>query len=248
MSILKENKGKSGVYKWTNLENGKCYIGSSVNLSRRLAQYYNLNYLINFRKNSLINKAILKYGYSKFKLEILEYCDRKVVINREQHYIDTFKPEYNILKFAGSALGYVHSAEAIEKMRLKAIGRNHTVETIAKMVGRTHSEVTKNKIKKILQTEEVRYKMLEAALKRKGTKLPEETREKMKYAQVNRNWVPVAGIKVEVKDLNTDKVTVYESISKAAEALNIPKGTVGRRVKMNIEKPYKGRYIIKACG
>lgn len=69
----------------------------------------------------------------------------------------------------------------------------------------------------------------------------------MKYAQVNRNWVPVAGIKVEVKDLNTDKVTVYESISKAAEALNIPKGTVGRRVKMNIEKPYKGRYIIKAC-
>lgn len=57
-------------------------------------------------------------------------------------------------------------------MRLKAIGRNHTVETIAKMVGRTHSETTKNKIKNILQTEEVRYKMLEAALKRKGIKLP----------------------------------------------------------------------------
>lgn len=131
-------------------------------------------------------------------------------------------------------------------MHLKAIGRKHTAETIAKMMGRTHSEATKNKIKNILKTEEVREKMLKSALSRKGIKVSEETRAKMKSAQVNRNWVPVAGIKVEIKDLNTNLVTVYESISKAAEALNIPKGTIGRRVKLNIEKPYKGRYVIKA--
>jgi hypothetical protein len=40
---------------------------------------------------------------------------------------------------------------------------------------------------------------------------------------------------------------VYGSINKAAEALNIPKGTIARRVKLNIVKPYKNRYVIKAC-
>nr|UYR50920.1 hypothetical protein [Morchella crassipes] len=41
--ILSENKGKSGVYRWTNLENGNSYVGSSVNLYRRLKVYYSLS-------------------------------------------------------------------------------------------------------------------------------------------------------------------------------------------------------------
>ena len=40
-----------------------------------------------------------------FMLEILEYCDPDMVIEREQYYIDTLKPEYNILKTAGSLKG-----------------------------------------------------------------------------------------------------------------------------------------------
>jgi hypothetical protein len=36
----------------------------------------------------VIYKAILKYGYSDWKLEILEYCDPKDVLVREQYYID----------------------------------------------------------------------------------------------------------------------------------------------------------------
>lgn len=119
LSIIRDNKGKSGVYLWTNIINGKSYVGSSVNLSRRLTQYYNINILTKYRENSLIHKAILKYGYSNFKLCILEYCDRKDTIKREQYYMDTFKPEYNILKFAGSNVGFVHSSETIEKIRMK---------------------------------------------------------------------------------------------------------------------------------
>jgi len=41
-----------------------------------------------------INKALLKYGYSQFKLDILEYCDTKDIVKREQYYIDYFNPEY----------------------------------------------------------------------------------------------------------------------------------------------------------
>lgn len=45
LQSISENKGKSGVYRWTNKANGKTYIGSSVDLGKRLAKYYNLNYL-----------------------------------------------------------------------------------------------------------------------------------------------------------------------------------------------------------
>lgn len=54
----------------------------------------------------LIHKALIKYGYSNFTLDILEYCDPNDVISREQHYIDQLKPIYNILKIAGSSLGF----------------------------------------------------------------------------------------------------------------------------------------------
>ena len=74
-------------------------------------------------KNSLIHKALLKYGYYDFKLEILEYCDTVNCIEREQFYraaLDLLKPEYNILLKAGSTLGYKHSEEAKAKMKVRA--------------------------------------------------------------------------------------------------------------------------------
>lgn len=41
--IIKDNKNKSGIYKFTNKLNGNFYIGresASVNLSRRFINYY----------------------------------------------------------------------------------------------------------------------------------------------------------------------------------------------------------------
>jgi len=123
--VIKENKGKSGVYRWTNLISGKTYVGSSVSLGKRFGYYYNYSYLIHPVKNKMaINKALLKYGYSNFKLEILEYCELKDVIKREQHYMDLLKPEYNILKTAGSTLGYRHTEETLSKLRGRGLSKN----------------------------------------------------------------------------------------------------------------------------
>jgi group I intron endonuclease len=60
----------------------------------------------------------LKYGYSNFRLEILEHCDKKEAVSREQHYFDLFKPEYNILTVAGSTLGFRHSQETRDHMKI----------------------------------------------------------------------------------------------------------------------------------
>lgn len=70
--ILKDNKNKSGIYRFTHIDSNKVYVGSSVNLYRRFAQYYSIILITKTAKSSLICRALLKYDYSKFKLNIIE--------------------------------------------------------------------------------------------------------------------------------------------------------------------------------
>jgi group I intron endonuclease len=130
LKILKENDGKSGIYQWINKSNGKSYVGSSINISTRLKQYFNLNYLLKNSNKMIICNALLKYGYSKFELIILEYCENKSsIIEREQYYLNKINPEYNTLKKAGSSLGYRHSSESLSKMSAAKLGSKLSEET-----------------------------------------------------------------------------------------------------------------------
>lgn len=90
-------------------------MGSSINLSVRFYTYYSLASLVSSKRP--VDRALLKHGFSNFKLEILEYCEISQVLVREQYYMDNLKPIYNTAKFAGSTLGYKHTPEAITKMR-----------------------------------------------------------------------------------------------------------------------------------
>jgi effector-binding domain-containing protein len=50
-------------------------------------------------------------------LEIIEYCEANICIEKEQFYLDLLQPEYNILKFAGTSKGYKHTKEALKKIK-----------------------------------------------------------------------------------------------------------------------------------
>jgi hypothetical protein len=118
VKILADNRDKLGVYRWINNENGNIYVGSSINLSVRFYKYYSLRSLA--KSNRPVDRALLKYGFSSFSLEILEYCSegqKELILEREQYYLDNLKPQYNIVETAGSTLGYKHTEESIEKMR-----------------------------------------------------------------------------------------------------------------------------------
>ena len=52
LNIIKEIKGKAGIYRWINNVNGKSYIGSSTALSKRLYKYYSLAHIITQSKYS----------------------------------------------------------------------------------------------------------------------------------------------------------------------------------------------------
>lgn len=133
-NVLIENKDKSGIYRWVNKINNESYVGSSVNLTNRLRRYYNINYLNSkiIIDNSRIYRALLKYNYSNFNLEILEYCNNEYLKIREQYYLDLLKPEYNICKTAGSMLGFKHSLKTLEKFKHRDTGTGHSTMVINK--------------------------------------------------------------------------------------------------------------------
>jgi group I intron endonuclease len=256
-SIIKENKGKSGIYRWVNKESVKSYVGSSVNLSNRFKQYYCYNHIADPARNMPINRGLLKYGYSNFKLEILEYCDPKNVVQREQYYLDLFQPEYNILKTAGSSLGFKHTEETLAKFRV----RKHSEETLAKFRVRSHSEETKQKMSeaklgislsedtrrrmseaKSSISEETRRRMSEAKL---GVSLSEYTRIRMSEAKKGIAKTEGSGrpsVPIEVLDLETGIKTTYDSMGEVARALGTCRSSISQYFSRNQQKPFKKRY------
>ena len=87
---------KAGIYLITNKITKKKYVGQSLNLMERFFQY--CNYYRIYDRPTLIHKALLKFGYRNFSFSIIEYCDSNLLNSREQHYINKFKPQYNIRK------------------------------------------------------------------------------------------------------------------------------------------------------
>jgi hypothetical protein len=74
--ILKENKGKSGIYMFKNLITGQVYIGSAQDISKRYSEYSRISSL-KMSSSMYICRALLKHGHENFSFSILEYCDKK---------------------------------------------------------------------------------------------------------------------------------------------------------------------------
>jgi group I intron endonuclease len=97
-------------------------------------------------RTSIIYSALLKHNYDNFSLDILEYCDIDVLIEKEQYYLDILKPEYNILKAANSRIGSKHSSKTKNLMSIKQKGINNP------SFGKRVSQETRNKIGESLKS------------------------------------------------------------------------------------------------
>lgn len=100
----------SGVYEIKHIPTGRQYIGSAVNYSRRKTLH-----LVELRKgrhhNRHLQNAWNKYGAEQFQFNLLLACEKEQVLFYEQICIDGLKPQFNIARVAGSALGVKHSNE-----------------------------------------------------------------------------------------------------------------------------------------
>ena len=101
----KANQG--GVYKITNLKNGRIYIGSTTRFKGRYSDHF--NGLENKRHaNLFLQHDYTKSGSEHFLFEVIEVVeDKEQRIKREQHFIDQFydsqKQCYNLRKDAADS-------------------------------------------------------------------------------------------------------------------------------------------------
>lgn len=181
----------SGIYQIRNKLNAKCYIGSAVVLGRRWRAH--LSELRRGRhKNGHLQAAFNKYGEEAFGFSVLEYvADASQLIPREQCFLDTIKPEYNMSPTAGSSLGCQCSPETRAKISAAKKGTYPSDETRRKLSearkGKHPSAETRAKMSLVKSGE--RNPMYGRTGKRNpmyGKRHSEESRKKMSEALVGR--------------------------------------------------------------
>lgn len=85
-----------GIYKITNLVNGKAYIGLSINIERRWLRHKHTAFNPNYPCYEYpLYKAIRKYGIDNFSFEIVEECDSSELSEKEIYYISLYDTYYN---------------------------------------------------------------------------------------------------------------------------------------------------------
>lgn len=139
----------SGIYLVVNLANRKYYVGSAVigNIYMRMHKH-----LFSKMGNILVGRAVEKYGLNNFVFLVLEIVphqdtvDVKLLLEREDYYIKSMSPEYNIAPLATNSTGWKHSEESKQKMiQNYSEERRQRVGEINK--GKTLSEDTRNLIR-----------------------------------------------------------------------------------------------------
>ena len=119
-----------GIYKLTNLSNGKIYIGQSVNVEDRIYKH-KMALKGNYHKNDHLQKAWNKYGKNSFKFELIKSCKTRYLDRFEKLYIriyNSMNVKYGYNNDTGGNLNKTLAPQTIEKMsstRVSVAGVNN---------------------------------------------------------------------------------------------------------------------------
>lgn len=152
---------KSGIYKITNIINGKIYVGQAYDIEER----WKVHRRVYKTENQIIYRAMRKYGLENFSFNIIEECPIEELDEKEIFYIDKYNTYihaensngYNMTLGGQSTNGHKHSKESKDKMRKAHLGKTLSEETKLKMseyrkgenngfYGKTHTEESKKKM------------------------------------------------------------------------------------------------------
>ena len=223
--ILQETKDLSGIYLILNKITLDFYIGSASTgkFNSRFSRH-----LINITGSKIVKLAVKKYKLSNFAFLILELFpeivnkeNNKKLLDREDFYLKSMLPNYNILTEAGSSFGYKHTE--LDRIKMKS---NYSLERRLQIGNLNRG--------KTLRSETIE-KIRDKALSRDRTKIniPEQSLLNMK-----KSSKPIIL-------LNLDRTVFgeYSSIRDAAKSVNCNVKTIHRALKTD-KKILKRRFIV----
>lgn len=82
---------KPGIYKITSIDSGKCYIGKSTNVKKRITDHFKSSIGIKTIADQAVHHEIWKTGFWNWTIEVIMYCDKEQLNELEKYYIDFFK-------------------------------------------------------------------------------------------------------------------------------------------------------------
>jgi len=240
--IRKEIRNKSGIYGFICNKDDKMYIGSSVSLSDRFNKH-----LDGSRSNIILQRAIKAHSLSNFKFVIFEFCDNDKLISREDFYLKTLGPEYNIMTEAGSSLNYEHTPEA----KLLMSGENHhsfnkpRSEEVREKISETMKDRSLSDSHRVNISESLKDKFTGENNPFFGQTHSEETKKAISLALSGEKHYNYGNIsknakKIFIYSLDYKLLEECSSISKAADWLKTDRNSVRK----NISKIFKDKFII----
>ena len=206
------------IYKIICNINNKIYIGITSNLKYRLKVHYNC-----YNKNTLLSRAIRKYGKKNFSVEILnEVISWDEAYKKEKEYIklcNSYMPNGYNMTFGGEGqLGLQHTKKTKKKMSLSHIG---------KALGKDNpmfGKVGANKGKKF--SKQIKEKMSQSMKGRipwnKGKVCPQLSGENNYFYN---NYLHAKLTEIQIKYIRS-LIIKYGMIKLLANKFNVKRGTI----------------------
>lgn len=118
-----------GIYKIENLVNKKIYIGSSVNVNKRL-NHHKSALKGNYHDNRYLQNSFNKYCEDNFVFELIEECDPNDLVSKENNHIDVFKSNnldfgYNLALVNDDRRNVFSDATKIKMSKTKMLNNNN---------------------------------------------------------------------------------------------------------------------------
>jgi group I intron endonuclease len=101
-------RSTSGVYMIRNAVKGKIFVGSAVDLKERRSKHWRL-LKKGIHHNRHLQRHFNKHGRDDLVFGAIEFCPKEKVIEREQRWIDSLHPKFNVCQKAGSVAKMVES-------------------------------------------------------------------------------------------------------------------------------------------
>jgi group I intron endonuclease len=229
------------IYRIDNLENGKFYIGQTIQTIQRRWNDH-VSDTKNLSDEMVIHLAMRKYGIETFTMEPIHtiVCETKDELKKklnelEIQEIEHLKPEYNVAK---GGLG--HTGVIVPRFGADNhfYGKKHTEETKRRL-----SEASKGRRLGVKLSEETKRKMSEC---KKGDKHPIKNNSEFRLRAIQHMQDLIQTNKKRVMQFTKDDILIqeFESVKQAAESINVTPSslTICLKGRSNTSGGFKWKY------